>query len=57
MDPNNIAQMAVGVVVGLAGIALGIQKLLKIWKETSTETSIIGIMRDELERMKVSIYK
>lgn len=40
-------------VVALAAIALtvGVQKLLKDWKSTSAETSVITLMHTELERM------
>jgi peptidoglycan hydrolase CwlO-like protein len=40
-------------IVGLAVIALfiGVQKLLKDWKTTSAESSIITLMHAELERM------
>lgn len=40
-------------VAALAVIALtvGIQKLLKDWKSTSAETSVIELMHTELERM------
>jgi predicted nuclease with TOPRIM domain len=41
------------VVVSLAVIAIfiGTQKLLKDWKSTNAETSIITIMHEELERL------
>jgi len=40
-------------VVALAAIALtvGVQKLLKDWKSTTAETSVITLMHQELERM------
>lgn len=34
----------------IAGI-FGIQRLMKGWKETSTESSVISMMHEELERM------
>lgn len=43
-------------VLGIVGVAIilsliGIQKILKEWKSTNVETSIIDIMHTELERM------
>jgi len=40
-------------VAGMAIIALGvgIQKLIKEWRSTNAETSVIKIMHEELERM------
>jgi predicted nuclease with TOPRIM domain len=46
-----IAQWAVALVIGLAGVAYGFQKLVKSWKATDAESSIISIMHTELERM------
>lgn len=37
--------------LGAVGLAFGIQKLLKSWKETSTESNIMDLMHEELERM------
>jgi len=50
-DSSLIAQIAIGIVVGLAGVSLGLKKLLKGWKETSAESSLISIMHVEIERM------
>ena len=54
MDPTHstiIAQWAVALVIALVGIAYGIQKLVRNWKATDAESSIISIMHSELERM------
>lgn len=41
-----------GLIAGaLVAIAFGIQRLLKNWKETSTESSILDMMHTELGRM------
>jgi len=41
-----------GLVAGaLVAIAFGMQKMLKNWKETSTESSILDMMHTELGRM------
>jgi predicted nuclease with TOPRIM domain len=51
LSNSSIAQTATYVVFALVGIVFGIQKLLKNWKETSTETNIIGLMHEELTRL------
>lgn len=48
---SSIAQAAGGVVVALIAIALGLQKVLKNWKETNAESRVITIMHEELDRM------
>jgi len=50
-EANIVAQWAVALVVGLAGVAYGFQKLVKNWKATDAESSVISIMHKELERM------
>lgn len=37
--------------VALIGLTVGIQRVLKGWKESSVESSVITIMHTELERM------
>lgn len=53
MEPeaNNITQWVIAIAIGLTGIAYGLQKLVKIWKTTEAESSLISIMHTELERM------
>jgi len=48
-----ILQTTGALAVGLIAIAIGIQKLLRGWKETNTETSVLGLMHKELERMSL----
>lgn len=48
---ESILQVAGMVSVGLMGLIVGLQKVLKGWKETSTESSILTMMHDELNRM------
>jgi len=50
-ESSIIAQWAIALVVGLAGVAYGFQKLVKSWKATDAESSVISIMHTELERM------
>jgi predicted nuclease with TOPRIM domain len=51
IEAPKIAELATLLVIGIVGAVVGIQKLLKGWKETSTESSIISLMHKELERM------
>jgi len=51
MDVNQIAQASTVIAIAGIGLAVGIQKLLRNWKETSTEGSILSMMHKELERM------
>jgi hypothetical protein len=39
------------VAVGIVGAVIGIQTIMKGWKESRTESSIITLMHTELERM------
>jgi peptidoglycan hydrolase CwlO-like protein len=51
MDFSTILQ-GLGVFgVALIGITVGAQRILKGWKESSVESSVITIMHTELERM------
>lgn len=50
-DPTIVAQWAAGAVLALIAIAMGLQTLLKNWKSTSTESSLLQMMHNELERM------
>lgn len=50
-DTNYITEIVVGALVGLSGLAIGLQKLVKGWKETSAESSVISIVHSELERL------
>lgn len=46
-----IAQTAGMIVVAILGMIFGIQKILKGWNESSTETSVLKTMHEELTRM------
>lgn len=48
---TSVAEFATALVVALVGIAFGLQKLMKNWKESSTESSVLGILHTELQRM------
>lgn len=49
--PTNIAEISGAIAVALIAVAMGIQKIVKSWKETGAETNIITLMNNELERM------
>ncbi len=51
MDANSIIQITTAVALGIISLAFGIQKLIRGWKATGAETSLIDSMHKELERM------
>lgn len=51
MKLESVTQVLGGVAVAIIAVFIGSQKLLKDWKSTNAETSIITLMHSELERM------
>lgn len=51
MNSTMIAEYAAGLSAGIIAFVFAVQKLLKSWKETGTESSVISLMHQELERM------
>jgi uncharacterized coiled-coil DUF342 family protein len=51
MEEVKIAEYATAISIGLIGLVYGIQKIIKGWKETGAETSVITLMHQELSRM------
>lgn len=51
INASSVAQLAGGLVAALLIIAYSLQNLLKNWKSNNTETSLMNIMHDELNRM------
>lgn len=47
----NPSDLSAAVVVGVIGAIVGVQTIMKGWKETKTESNIISLMHTELERM------
>lgn len=47
----NPSDISAAVVVGVVGVVVGVQTVLKGWKESKTESNIITLMHTELERM------
>jgi peptidoglycan hydrolase CwlO-like protein len=51
MDVASVIETAGMVAVALIGVSFGLQKVLKGWKESNAENSVVSIMHRELERM------
>lgn len=51
IDNHSLIQTISLVALAVIAFSVGIQKLLKEWKSTGAETSIITLMHTELERM------
>lgn len=50
-DASKITEFTTAISLGIIGLVFGLQKIIKGWKETSAETSVIKLMHEELERM------
>jgi hypothetical protein len=50
-NPDSVLQVLGAVALAVIAVLVGIQKLLKDWKSTNAETSIITLMHTELDRM------
>lgn len=48
---ESIAQIAGLIAAGSVGLVVGLQKIIKGWKETSAETSVLTMMHSELNRL------
>jgi predicted nuclease with TOPRIM domain len=51
IENHSLIQTVSIVALAVVAFSVGIQKLLKDWKSTSAETSVITLMHTELERM------
>jgi septal ring factor EnvC (AmiA/AmiB activator) len=51
VENHNLVQTISVAGMALIALGVGIQKLLKEWRSTDAETSVIKMMHDELERM------
>lgn len=49
--PTNISEWLATGVLAIAGVGLGLQALVKRWTSNNTESSLLGMMHNELERM------
>jgi len=53
INDHSLIQTVSLVALAVVAFSVGIQKLLKDWKSTHAETSVITLMHTELERMSV----
>ena len=51
IENHSLIQTVSLVALAVVAFSVGIQKLLKDWKSTNAETSVITLMHTELERM------
>ena len=51
--PANITEGLAAAFLALTSVAFGIQLLIKNWKSSTTESALLKMMHDELERMSV----
>ena len=51
VEGTYITEMIAAGIVALTAIALGVQNLVKGWKSTNAESSLLKMMHEELERM------
>lgn len=48
-----ITETVTAIAVAFVGLIMGLQKMMKGWKETSIESNILTMMHTELERMSL----
>ena len=51
IDTSSISQLIVAFVLALVSMAVGIQVLIKNWKSSNSESALLKIMHEEIERM------
>jgi len=51
IDNTTIAQTIGGIFVALVGVSVGLQRIVKSWKSTDAETSVIELLHTELDRL------
>ena len=49
--PNTLSEWLTTGLLAIAGLAVGLQLLLKSWRSNNTESALLSMMHDELERM------
>jgi len=49
--PTTLSEWISASFLAVIGIALGLQLLIKNWKSNNTESALLSMMHDELERM------
>jgi predicted nuclease with TOPRIM domain len=48
---NYVPEIVMILALGLGGVALGLQRLFKVWKLTSVETGVVTLLYTELDRL------
>ncbi len=48
---TNYSQLIPAIILGIGGMILGVQQLVKKFKATDAETSILGLLHSELESL------
>lgn len=51
IDAETLTKLVAAATVGIVSVALGLQQVMKRWKSTSAETSVLTLLHTELERM------
>lgn len=51
VEPQDIAQIAVGGVLSLMALAYGIQKFFKGWREEDATGKVVTLLRTEIDRL------
>lgn len=51
LNTDTISQAFTALIIGLVGVAMGLQKIIKSWKTTSAETSVVELLHAELDRL------
>jgi predicted nuclease with TOPRIM domain len=51
LNTDTISQAFTALIIGLVGVAMGLQKIIKSWKTTSAETSVVELLHTELDRL------
>lgn len=52
-ETNYFTELIIAATAGLGALTFGIQALVKNWRTSSTESSLLKMMHEELERMSL----
>lgn len=51
LETNNYMQVLAAIPIAIIGLVVGAQSILKNWKSSTAESSLLQMMHEELERM------
>lgn len=51
INTNYLTELGAAAVVGIGALVIGVQGILKNWKRNSSESNLLQMMHEELERM------